>query len=178
MKSLYEIQQAWDNKEYLTKIPRPTKELFVENLDEKVRESYERKEKIEKDYKAKLDERELNQNMLMEKLREECIAAETDYGLSKEQVSVIWGNAYDEKHSCMSDVFGYFENQCELVRNVLKVKAVVETEEPKKECECLYSRSMNQVYPRHCVRCGKPETIQRESNRGKQNYNSQARDTN
>jgi len=29
--------------------------------------------------------------------------------------------------------------------------------EDKKKCKCIYSRSMDQVYPRKCVKCGVPE---------------------
>lgn len=166
MRSVNEIAKAWDDGEYESKVPYPEKEEFVEDIDETVRKNMERKEALKTKHSEALKAYRISQAEAMDRLQKDCIAAEMGYGLNEEQVTIIWDNAYEEKHSYMCDVFGYFESQCELVRKVLNAENEKE-EKQEKDCQCAYSKAMNQPYPRRCVHCGKPETIQKESNRGK-----------
>jgi hypothetical protein len=60
---------------------------------------------------------------LFDKLVKDCIDCETDNVLNSDQVTHIWNKAYSEKKSTFHEVFWYFEELCEFVRETIRLGA-------------------------------------------------------
>jgi len=127
MKSINEIREDYNKGKYSPTIPYPSKQRFVENDDETIRQNNERKELLLVEYKKKLQEYKTIEVALWNQLIEDCLKTEIGV-LNLKQVELVWNLAYEQNHSCMSDVFPYFEELCDFVREILKAGKEVENE--------------------------------------------------
>lgn len=108
--TILEIYQKYVNKDYQTKITYPQSKDYkhIEDEDKSIRWNREEKERLEREYEKAKEYYNIDQSKLDNQLRSDMIEAlQEEYHVNEKQAEIIYGYAYSEKHSCMTDVFWF-----------------------------------------------------------------------
>lgn len=120
-----EIRTAWDNGEYIDRCDIPSKvkdgHVFDENLSvkrnrEMVQEWNENVDKLTKEHRAR-------QGALYQKFTNDVVNyLMSVYRFNELQARKIEGYVYAEKHSFMSDYFGFLDEFADVVQSIIEAQ--------------------------------------------------------
>lgn len=126
-RTIQEIREAYNNKEYNPKMAYPTESkvredhVFDENLSvKKNREmAVEHNARVDAQKKAYRDE----EARAYAQMRDDILAVLVEeYHFNEKQAEKIYSHAYADKHSFMSDFFYYIEELADLISEIIECK--------------------------------------------------------
>lgn len=120
-----EIRQAWDNGEYIDRCTIPTKvkegHVFDENLS--VKRNREMVQEWNENVDATVKAHRERQGALYQKFTNDVVNYLMGvYGFNELQARKIEGYVYAEKHSFMSDYFGFLDEFADVVSEIIAAK--------------------------------------------------------
>lgn len=125
-RSIREIREAYDNKEFESKIPftlrrDKLKEDHVINEDKSVKWNREQVALHNKKIDDQIKQRQIDSNNLQKALTDEIILwLQQDYELNEKQAELVYGYAYQEYHSYMGDFFINIEEIADMIEKVIE----------------------------------------------------------
>jgi hypothetical protein len=127
IKSLEEIQEAYNNGEYKTKLPYPSgKKLKPTDFIDKSKSVTWNEEEIEKINKELDDAYKVynaDNNKLSNKLSTDVVAAlMNEYNLNEEQAKLVEERVYRDYHSSIGEYFLYLDEFGEFAKKLIQIK--------------------------------------------------------